>query len=273
MSKPILAFIGAGNMANSIIGGLIAKGYPAANIIACDPVADSLQSLEASYGVRTSTDNGSAARQSAVVILAVKPQVMKAVATQLQPHLAHGPVVISIAAAISTASLERWLGAQAAIVRCMPNTPALVQAGASGLFANRHTSAEQRDIAGEILSAVGIAIWLQREELIDAVTAVSGSGPAYFFLLMEAMIDAAEKQGLSRDTARQLTLQTALGAAKLAQASDVGVDELRRRVTSPAGTTAAALQSLESGDLRGTVETAMRACARRSVAMATEMGS
>ncbi|TQV69626.1 pyrroline-5-carboxylate reductase [Exilibacterium tricleocarpae] len=271
MNKPILAFIGAGNMANSIIGGLVTKGYPTANIIACDPLAANLETLHANYGIETSADNAAAARADAVV-LAVKPQVMKAVAEPLRTHLAKHPVIISIAAGIPMASLSRWLGEDQAIVRCMPNTPALVQAGASGLFANAATSAAQRAIAGEILGAVGLVTWLENEALLDAVIAVSGSGPAYFFLFMEAMIDAGVAQGLSPEAARQLTLQTALGAATLAHASDQSVAELRRRVTSPGGTTEQAVQSFENSDLRGIVAAAMQACADRAVAMAEEMG-
>ncbi|MBR9909863.1 MAG: pyrroline-5-carboxylate reductase [Gammaproteobacteria bacterium] len=273
MSKARLTFIGAGNMASSIIGGLVDKGYPPQLINATDPYQPSLDKLAAQYGIEVSQDNGAAASGAEVVLLAVKPQVLKQVCTDLGPQLSPRALVISIAAGIDSTSIERWLGQPLAIVRCMPNTPALVQTGASGLFANANTSASQKQLATEILGAVGIVQWLESETMIDAVTAVSGSGPAYYFLLMEAMIEAGVAQGLSRDTATQLTLQTALGAAQLACKSDVDVAELRRRVTSPNGTTERALQSFEQDQLRATVARAMQACADRSREMATELGN
>ena len=221
--------------------------------------------------VNTSADNAAAASAD-VIILAVKPQVLEQVCTDLQPHLSHNPLIISIAAGIDIPSLSHWLGSDVAIVRCMPNTPALVQTGASGLYANHHTSDNQKVLAAQILEAVGIVQWLDNEALIDPVTAVSGSGPAYYFLFMEAMIDAGVAQGLSRETATELTLQTALGAAKLAQSSDVDVAELRRRVTSPNGTTEQAILSFEKDNLRQTVSRAMDACSDRSREMARELG-
>lgn len=273
MSKPTITFIGAGNMAKSIIGGLIAKGYPAQNIIASDPMNENLQSLNAMYSIQTTQDNIQAASQADVIILAVKPQVLKKVAQPLQPALSHQPVIVSIAAGISSQSLSNWLGDDLAIVRCMPNTPALVQAGASSLYANDKTTDKQKQLAEEILNAVGLTTWLQDEILIDAVTAVSGSGPAYFFLVMEAMIQAGIDQGLDPETAKRLTLQTALGAAKLAQASDVSVTELRHRVMSPGGTTERAVQSFENDDISSIFKRAMDVCAQRSAEMSKEMGS
>ena len=180
-------------------------------------------------------------------------------------------VVISIAAGITTGSLQSWLGGHGAIVRCMPNTPALVQTGASGLFASQQVSEAQRNQAEAILSAVGIVTWLDSEALIDPVTAVSGSGPAYFFMMMEAMIEAGVEQGLSLEEASQLTIQTALGAAKLAQSSDVDVAELRRRVTSPNGTTEQAVKAFEAGGLKDLVAAAMTACRDRSIELAAEL--
>ncbi len=268
---PKLAFIGAGNMARSIIGGLVQEGYPAERIRASDPNDAALEQLSTDFGIGTG-DNDTVAEWADVVVLAVKPQVMKAVADALRPSLAHHPLLISIAAGIDGASLGQWLGQDQAIVRCMPNTPALVKTGASGLYANRHTTTHQRRQAEQIMAAVGTVQWLEKEPLMDAVTAVSGSGPAYFFLVMEAMIDAGVQQGLSREAATELTLQTALGAATLARTSDVGVDELRRRVMSPGGTTEAAIQSFEQDDLRGTFQRAMTACAERSVSLAKELG-
>lgn len=270
-TSPSLAFIGAGNMARSIIGGLVQEGFSPERILASDRNPDVLAQLAADFGIGTG-DNHSVARRSDVVILAVKPQVMKTVTQDLQPALAHKPLLISIAAGIDGASLSHWLGEEQAIVRCMPNTPSLVKAGASGLFANDHTSEAQRAIAETVMGAVGKVQWLPNEGLMDSVTAVSGSGPAYFFLVMEAMIDAGVELGLERDTATELTLQTALGAAQLAQSSDVDVAELRRRVMSPGGTTEVAIQSFEQDQLRATFKRAMDACAERSATLARELG-
>jgi len=260
-------------MASSIVGGLVKKGFAADSITATDPYQPSLDKLQQEFGVAISGDNGTAAKTADVIVLAIKPQVMEQVCRDLAPHLAHKPMIVSIAAGIDIDSLDAWLGNDLAIVRCMPNTPSLVQTGASGLYANGITSEEQKQLAHQILEAVGIVQWLQSEALIDPVTAVSGSGPAYFFLFMEAMIDAGIAQGLSRENATELTLQTALGAAKLAQGSDVDVAELRRRVTSPNGTTEQAVLSFEQQGLRETVANAMKACADRSVEMAKELGA
>lgn len=272
MTHANITFIGAGNMASSILGGLISQGYPTDRLTATDTYPPTLEQVAAKFAITTTADNAEAARSAEVILLAVKPQVMEQVCTALRPHLAHQPLIISIAAGIDIHSLDTWLGNDLAIVRCMPNTPALVQTGASGLYANERTSAAQQAIANDILAAVSIVEWVAREDLLDAVTAVSGSGPAYFFLFMEAMIDAGVAQGLSRETATQLTLQTALGAAKLASNSDVDVVELRRQVTSPNGTTEQAIRSFEASQLRTTVATAMDACADRSREMARELG-
>jgi pyrroline-5-carboxylate reductase len=224
--------------------------------------------------VRTTSDNIAAVAAADVVVLAVKPQAMKQVlqplATTLQQRQ---PLIISIAAGIEIASIARWLGGDLPIVRCMPNTPALVQLGATGLFANAQVSSEQKKLADSILRAVGIALWVDSEAQLDAVTAVSGSGPAYFFLVMEAMRDAGEKLGLARDAAAQLTMQTALGAARMALDSDVDVAELRRRVTSPNGTTERAIASFENDKLRDLFERALSACDARSRELAKDLGA
>lgn len=268
-----ITFIGAGNMASSIIGGLVKQGVSADKITATDPYQPSLDKLQSEFGVNVSSDNATAAAGADVIVLAIKPQVMEQVCRDLAPSLAHQPMVVSIAAGIDIRSLDLWLGNQLAIVRCMPNTPALVQAGASGLYANERTDESQKSLANSVLEAVGIVQWLDNEDQLDPVTAVSGSGPAYFFLFMEAMIEAGMAQGLSRENATELTLQTAMGAAKLAQGSDVDVAELRRRVTSPNGTTEQAILSFENSQLRDTVAKAMKACADRSVEMAQELGA
>ncbi|CAG8869189.1 Pyrroline-5-carboxylate reductase [Pseudomonas fluorescens] len=271
MSKTRIAFIGAGNMAASLIGGLRAKGLEAAQIRASDPGEETRARVSAEHGIETFADNAQAIDGTNVVVLAVKPQAMKAVCEALRPSLKPNQLVVSIAAGITCASMNNWLGAQP-IVRCMPNTPALVRQGASGLFATAEVSAEQRQQAQELLSAVGIALWLNEEQQLDAVTAVSGSGPAYFFLLIEAMTAAGVKLGLPADIAAQLTLQTALGAAHMAVSSDVDAAELRRRVTSPAGTTEAAIKSFQANGFEALVEKALGAAAHRSAEMAEQLG-
>ena len=271
MSHPRIAFIGAGNMATSLIGGLRAKGLQAQQIRASDPGAETRARVSAEHGIDTFADNAEAIQGVDVIVLAVKPQAMKAVCESLRPSLQPHQLVVSIAAGITCASMNRWLGAQP-IVRCMPNTPALLRKGVSGLYATAQVSAEQRDQAQELLSAVGIALWLEQEEQLDAVTAVSGSGPAYFFLLIEAMTAAGVKLGLSRDIAEQLAAQTALGAAQMAVTSDVDAAELRRRVTSPGGTTQAAIESFQAGGFEALVEKALGAAAHRSAEMAEQLG-
>jgi pyrroline-5-carboxylate reductase len=271
MSKTRIAFIGAGNMAASLIGGLRAKGLEAAHIRASDPGAETRAKVNAEHGIEVFADNADAIQGADVIVLAVKPQAMKAVCEAIRPSLKPNQLVVSIAAGITCASMNNWLGAQP-IVRCMPNTPALLRQGVSGLYATAEVNAEQRQQAQELLSAVGIALWLDEEQQLDAVTAVSGSGPAYFFLLIEAMTAAGVKLGLPADVAAQLTLQTALGAAHMAVASDVDAAELRRRVTSPAGTTEAAIKSFQAGGFEALVETALGAAAHRSAEMAEQLG-
>jgi pyrroline-5-carboxylate reductase len=271
MSKTRIAFIGAGNMAASLIGGLRAKGLDATHIRASDPGAETRARVNAEHGIEVFADNADAIQDADVVVLAVKPQAMKAVCEAIRPSLKPNQLVVSIAAGITCASMTNWLGAQP-IVRCMPNTPALLRQGVSGLYATAEVNAEQRQQAQELLSAVGLALWLDEEQQLDAVTAVSGSGPAYFFLLIEAMTAAGVKLGLPADIAAQLTLQTALGAAHMAVASDVDAAELRRRVTSPAGTTEAAIKSFQAGGFEALVEKALGAAAHRSAEMAEQLG-
>ena len=272
MSHPRIAFIGAGNMAASLIGGLLAQGIPASHIRASDPGAEQRAKIAAEHGIELFESNADAIANADVVVLATKPQVLKQVSLALAPSLAPEQLIVSIAAGISCASLANWLGESRAIVRCMPNTPALLRLGASGLYANAHVDASQRQLAEQLLSAVGLALWLDEEQQIDAVTAVSGSGPAYFFLLIEAMTAAGEKLGLSRAIAEQLTLQTALGAAHMASASDVDAAELRRRVTSPNGTTEAAIKAFQAGGFEAQVQQALNAAAARSAELAEQLG-
>jgi pyrroline-5-carboxylate reductase len=276
MSNPRIAFIGAGNMAASLIGGLRAQGMDGQLITASDPGAEQRAKIASDHGIKVFANNADAVKGADVVVLAVKPQAMKTVCLALAPELQNNQVIVSIAAGITCASLQTWLSTATAptrpIVRCMPNTPALLRQGVSGLFANAQVTAAQRQQAEHLLSAVGVALWLEEEHLIDAVTAVSGSGPAYFFLLIEAMTAAGVKLGLPAATAAQLTLQTALGAARMAVASDVDAAELRRRVTSPAGTTEAAIKSFQAGGFEALVEQALNAAAHRSAELAEQLG-
>jgi len=270
MSKTTITFIGGGNMANSIIGGLVANTYEPNKIIACDPIEDNLNALKKSYGINTSTDNATSVAKAQIVVMAVKPQIMKKVCEQIKDNIAHKPLIISIAAGIPIEKLTHWLNTSLPIIRCMPNTPALVQAGATGIFANSQCSEKQKQQAEEILKAIGIIEWLEEEKLIDAVTALSGSGPAYFFLFMEAMIEAGISQGLPEKVASNLAIQTCLGAGLLAQSSDVDVAELRKRVSSPGGTTLKALESFQDDDLKNIVKKAMSSAANRAVSLAEE---
>lgn len=268
-----LTFIGAGNMASAIIGGLISKGYNPAHITASDPFEESLSALSSATGVNTTTDNIAAIRNADVIVLAIKPQVLQQVIAPLASILAaQHPLIISIAAGISMDSLENWLGNHLPIVRCMPNTPALVETGATGLLGNKNLTEQHRLLTDNIINAIGISVWVDSDVQIDAVTAVSGSGPAYFFLFMEAMQAAGVNLGLSESISTQLTLQTALGASKMAMQSDVDVAELRKRVTSPAGTTEKALAVFEDGGLRQLVEKALKAAEVRSKELAEELG-
>ncbi len=273
MTNPTLSFIGGGNMAHSLIGGLIADSWPADRIQVTDTNPDVLTHLAERFGVTTGGDNGAAVARADIVVLAVKPQVIHSIASEISTAVqARQPLIISIAAGIRSADLDRWLGGQTAVVRCMPNTPALVQSGATALIANARVSDEQRNLAESILRAVGLTLWLEDEQLMDAVTALSGSGPAYFFLIMEAMQVAGVQLGLPEQTAQLLTLQTAFGAAKMALESAEDTTSLRRRVTSPGGTTECALQTLEGGGLRELIARALTAARDRSRELADQMG-
>jgi pyrroline-5-carboxylate reductase len=264
-----IAFIGAGNMATALIKGLIAKACPCAKIWAADPNHEQLNLLAKDTGINTSSDNETAIKNADIVVLAVKPQQMKDVLKPLQGLLAEKDVLlISIAAGISIKTLESLSSNTQAIVRCMPNTPALVEAGASALYANDVTSEEQKQQAQDILAAVGSVCWLQDESDIDTVTALSGSGPAYFFLFIEALQNAAIEQGLDPDIAKSLALQTAFGAAKLAQSGDGDVAELRRKVTSPGGTTEAALAQFEKDNFSQIIARAVATAKARSEELA-----
>jgi len=267
-----IGFIGAGNMAGSLIKGLLATGINPASIWVADIDQEKLEQLATSSKVNTASSEDFAAIAD-VLVLAVKPQAMKNVCLQLTKEIrSNKPLIISIAAGITADNLAAWLGTDSSIVRSMPNTPALIGRGASGLFANSAVSDSQGEIAQAIMEAVGISVWVAEEKDIDSVTAVSGSGPAYFFLFIEAIQKAAVQLGLSEDLARQLSYQTALGAAKLASSSDDDIESLRNNVTSPGGTTEQAILAFENGGLRKLVTDAVQAAQRRSVELAEEFG-
>lgn len=264
MTTPSLAFIGGGNMARSLIGGLVARGRAPETLRVAEPVAALREALAADFGVRAREHATEAADGAATWVLAVKPQVMRSVCESLAPLAqARRPLVVSIAAGITTAQLDAWLGGGQAIVRTMPNTPAMLGAGATGLYATPRVDAGRRAEAEAVMQACGLTAWIPDEALMDAVTAVSGSGPAYVFLLAEAMQAAGEAQGLAADTARTLALQTILGAARMLSESGESAATLRQRVTSPGGTTQAALEAFEAGGFRALVEAAIAAATRR----------
>ena len=263
-TQDTIAFIGGGNMARSLVGGLVARGTPADSIHVAEPVEALREALARDFGARVFADNARAVAGARTWVLAVKPQVMRAVCEALAPLAqASRPLVVSIAAGITAAQLERWLGGGIAVVRAMPNTPALLGAGVTGLHANAAVDGAGRSLADTLLSAAGATVWIEDEAAMDAVTAVSGSGPAYVFLLAEAMQASGEAEGLPADAARTLALQTILGAARMLTESDEPPAELRRRVTSPGGTTQAAVESFERDGFRDLVGRAIHAATER----------
>jgi pyrroline-5-carboxylate reductase len=272
-----IAFIGGGNMAAALIAGLAGKLAAGADIHVVDPNPDALAALKRQFGVTTAAAaaDDPAVGAADVIVLAVKPQSMREVAAQLLPLLdpARRPLIVSIAAGIRGADLSRWLGGYGAIVRCMPNTPALIGMGITGMVAAAGVSAPQKQAADDILRAVGATVWLDDEARIDAVTAVSGSGPAYVFYFIEAMQQAAAELGLSAEQGTQLALATFAGAAQLASQSAEPVSLLRERVTSKGGTTYAALTSMEHGGVKAAIVTAVKAAAARGKEMGDELGA
>ena len=272
-AAPRIAFIGGGNMARSLIGGLVRAGTPGSHISVAEPNADLRDALVRDFAVATHSDGTEAARDADAVVFAIKPQVMKTVCASLQAVAqTRKPVIVSIAAGIRIEQIDAWLGGGLAVVRAMPNTPALIGAGASGLVANAKTDAEQRKLAQNVLDAAGLAVWIDDEALMDTVTALSGSGPAYFFLLVEALEDAAVAQGLPRDTARALATQTCLGAGRMLREDGEAPAVLRQRVTSPNGTTQAAVESFESDGLRAIVARAIAAATLRGQELSKQLG-
>jgi len=266
-----ISFIGGGNMATALIGGLAGKLTPGANIHVADLNVDALQKLHAQFGVTTAQTIDAAIGASDVVVLAVKPQQMKEVVAQLQPHVST-QLVLSIAAGIRAVDLSRWLNGHAAIVRTMPNTPALIGKGITGMVATCGVSSQQRAAADAIMRAVGATVWLDDEALIDPVTAISGSGPAYVFYFIEAMQQAAQEMGLSAEQGTQLAIATFTGAAQLAAQSTEPVSLLRERVTSKGGTTYAALTSMEGDGVKAAIVKALKAAAARGKELGEEFG-
>ena len=260
-------------MAASLIGGLIANDYPTDCITVAEPDVEKLKQSQQMFGVQTNTDNNQAIANSDLVVLAVKPQILQQVCRDIADIIQKTqPLVISIAAGIRSTDIDRWLGGQCALVRCMPNTPALLQAGATGLYANDKVSAEQKSKAENILSAAGMTLWVKEESLLDAVTAVSGSGPAYFFLFIEAMQKAGEGLGLDSDSAQKLALQTALGAARMAIEGDDDPGTLRQKVTSKGGTTEAAIQHFQANNFETLVNNALESARDRAIELANILG-
>lgn len=266
-----ITFVGGGNMAAALIGGLAGKLTAANNIHVVDINTESLTKLQQQFGVTTAAQIDAAVAASDVIVLAVKPQQMKDVVAQLLPHV-KAQLVLSIAAGIRAVDLSRWLGGHNAIVRTMPNTPALIGKGVTGMVASAGVSTEQRAAADAIMSAVGDTVWLDDEKLIDSVTAVSGSGPAYVFYFIEAMQQAAQEMGLTAEQGNALAISTFVGAAQLAAQSADPISVLRERVTSKGGTTYAALTSMEESGVKQSIITAMKAAAARGQALGEEFG-
>ena len=264
-----ICFIGGGNMAQALIGGLLSRGLPMTRITVSDPVEQIRHILE-EKNIQTTTDNVDAIKNADVVVLAVKPQVL---ATVLQPlkGLLSDKLVISIIAGAEIQTISDLIGGSQRIVRVMPNTPALVQTGAHGIYASEAVNAQDRELTSQILAATGLTIWVDNEAQIDAVTAVSGSGPAYFFYLMESMIRAGKNLGLDEKVATALTLQTALGAAQMAITSSNSPTELRKNVTSPNGTTQAALEVFDRAQISQNIQAALAAAQKRSQELAQEL--
>lgn len=274
MQDKRIAFIGGGNLAASLIGGIIASGMNASQITAADPMDETRERLSSQFGINTSADNVAACSDADVVVLAVKPQIMKVACESIAATInERKPMVMSVAAGITVGSLQNWLSDGLSIVRTMPNTPALVGKAITAIYANPNTSAAQKQLAEQIMGAVGEVVSVSEESLLNPVTAVSGSGPAYFFLAIESLQAAAEARGLPKDVAAKLAIHTALGAAHLAAESDDDPATLRRKVTSPNGTTEAALNVMNEKGLKEIFAEAVKAADERAVELAAEMGA
>lgn len=271
-AETTIGFVGAGNMAAALIGGLIKRGRKPERVFAFDPDTTKTDALQARFSIRVAADNAELLRDCDVVVLAVKPQVMRKVLAPLAAAVpAMPPLIVSIAAGIRIASIEKWLGRSLAVVRVMPNTPSLVGTGASGLYANELASEDQRETAEALMRAVGIAEWVEDERQLDTVTGLSGSGPAYFMLFMQAMVEGAVERGLARDTALALAIQTCRGAAELAGESKESLEQLRINVTSPGGTTERGLETMRAAGIERIIGSAVKAAADRGDELATTL--
>lgn len=273
MSKsPTISFIGAGNMASAIIGGMLDSGFKAGNIWASAPNDEHLQSIRKRFGISVTTDNRYCAQQADMVVLAVKPQAMADVCRDIAPIAQNTrPLMVSIAAGLGTDTLDEWLGGGLPIGRVMPNTPSLVGKGAAGLFANDSVSSAQKEMVQSVFEGIGIAVWVEDEALLHGVTALSGSGPAYFFLMLESLEAAATEAGVNPETARQLAIQTMAGAAEMAAKSEHDPAQLKKNVMSPNGVTEQAIHTFEEGGMRDLVKKAYNAAYKRSEEMAKEL--
>jgi pyrroline-5-carboxylate reductase len=273
MKSSRIGFLGGGNMARALIGGLVGRGMAPAQLSVGEPAAAARELLERDFKVRVSADNRAAIDHCELIIVAVKPQEAGKVLRALAPQLQQGrPVLVSVAAGIQIASLSAWVGPGVPIIRTMPNRPALIGAGITGMYAAPDVTADQRLLAEQVMSAAGEAVWVGRESDLDVVTALSGSGPAYFFLLAELMMQAAIAQGLEPEAARRLAVGTLHGAGVLAHSSDGNLARLRQEVTSRGGTTEAALGAFARADLNGIVASAIHAATQRSRDLAAEFG-
>ena len=273
MEKTKITFIGCGNMGRSLIGGLINYGFPRDHICGTDIDPKQRELTVSRFGIEVLDNNEQAIENTDVVVLGVKPQTIKTTLQPLRAVLARTkPLLLSIAAGIRLGDLARWSGDELAIVRIMPNTPALVSTGATALCANNYVNTTQHDIAETIMRSVGITIWVENEELIDAVTALSGSGPAYYFYFMENMEKAGIELGLTQEQSRLLTLQTALGAAKMALESNDDPEILRKQVTSPGGTTEQAVNTMQKNKLDKIISEAVHAAFNRAQELAKILG-
>ena len=271
-NKTVIGFIGAGNMAYALIKGLLNNGFDANQINISDPNEELLQSRESELEVTTYSDNTSLLSNSDIIFFAVKPQVLSSVCLELKGVVKSKHLFVSIVAGIRSSDINRWLGGNFALIRTMPNTPALFQTGVTGLFANELVDNEQKSLVESILSSVGECFWVNEEKLIDAITAISGSGPAYFFLLMESMKQAGMALGLDEETANSLSIQTAYGASLMANKTGKDSRTLRAEVTSPNGTTQSAIESFQDQNFEGIVANATRAAYDRARELSNELG-
>ena len=271
-NKTVIGFIGAGNMAYALIKGLLNNGFDASQINISDPMKRLLRNRESELKVTTYSDNASLLSNSDVIFFAVKPQVLSSVCLELKGVVKSKHLFVSIVAGIRSSDINRWLGGNFSLIRTMPNTPALFQSGVTGLFANELVDNEQKSLVSSILSSVGECFWVNEEKLIDAITAISGSGPAYFFLLMESMKQAGMALGLDEETANSLSIQTAYGASLMANKTGKDSRTLRSEVTSPNGTTQSAIESFQDQNFEGIVANATRAAYDRARELSNELG-